>query len=465
MGLVAQIRDTALAALPADRKTEFEQYLTPESVASQAVSLFTPTPFPVRILDFGAGTGILGAETAIYSPSGSSVTAVELDRQLAALAGQTLDHVGVEHEVLCEDALSVTLDPVFDRVILNPPYKKIAPVSLATESGYVPVSNLYTAFLVCAISALKPGGECVAIIPRSWMNGEYFAAFRTWLFGVCSIDVMAVYGSRQDHFRDSNVLQEIMLLKLSKRAQGSLVMVYDGISPSDDLQTVEHVEASLNDLLVGGSRILRVRRQSSRLAGLPTLAESGLWVSTGKLVWFRNRDILLSEPEEDSLPLYWSDNTAQLEAEHPVSGSRREQWVSNNAYERHVVLPVGSYCLVNRFSSKEQRHRVMPSLLTSTVPFVADNKLNYVHQGTSRNTIPLDTELAAGLTLWLASSLVDDWYRQVSGSTQVNATDLRELPTPSKKTLTRIAQKLPLNAKPSQENIDHVISQILEENS
>ena len=89
MGLVAEIRDAALAALSVDRKTEFEQYLTPENVARQAVSLFTPDVNPVRILDLGAGTGILGAETAVSSAQGSSLTAVEIDGQLAALADQT----------------------------------------------------------------------------------------------------------------------------------------------------------------------------------------------------------------------------------------------------------------------------------------------------------------------------------------------------------------------------------------
>lgn len=462
MGLVAEIRDAALAALSVDRKTEFEQYLTPENVARQAVSLFTPDANPVRILDLGAGTGILGAETAVSSAQGSSLTAVEIDGQLAALADQTFEHVGVTHQVVCSDALSVLLEPVFDRVILNPPYKKITPISLATESGYVPVSNLYAAFLVRAVCALRPGGECVAIIPRSWMNGEYFAPFRKWLFSVCSIDVIAVYGSRQDHFKDSSVLQEIMLLKVSKRRQCSVVSVYNGIAPLDDLRNKGHRDAILDDLLVGSSRILRVQVQDALLASLPTLAESGLWVSTGKLVWFRNRDILLDRPARDALPLYWPDNAGSLEASHPLMRSRREQWVDEKAYGRHVVLPVGSYCLVNRFSSKEQARRVMPSLLSSTVPFVVDNKLNYVHQGTSRNTIPLDRELAVGVTMWMSSSLVDAWYRQVSGSTQVNATDLRELPIPPRHALLDIARCLPVKDNPSHENVDRVITTVLE---
>ena len=91
---------------------------------------------------------------------------------------------------------------------------------------------------------------------------------------------------------------------------------------------------------------------------------------------------------------------------HPVKCDR-EQWVIDKADTRNVVLPAGSYCLVNRFSAKEQHHRIYASYLHSGVEFVADNKLNYVHQGTSRQTIPLDDKAARGLTLWLSSSIVD----------------------------------------------------------
>lgn len=462
MGFVVQMRDNALKSLPADRKAKFKQYLTPENVAHQAVSLFTPNTNPVRILDLGAGTGILGAETALQSAQSSSLTAVEVDERLATISNQTLKHIGITHEVIHGDALSISLDPIYDRVILNPPYKKIPPIRMATNSGYVSVSNLYAAFLVRAICALKAGGECVAIIPRSWMNGEYFTPFRKWLFSNCSIDVIAIYRSRKDHFKDSNILQEIMLLKVSRARQSCTVSVYNEITPLDNLRTSKHRVSTLSNLLAGPRQILRIQTQDSLLENFPTLAESGLWVSTGKLVSFRNRDLLLNKPVESSLPLYWTDNTNSLVAIHPNIESRHEQWIDAKAHERHVVLPAGSYCLINRFSAKEQTRRVVPSLLTSKVPFVIDNKLNYVHQGTSRSTVPINQQLAAGLTLWMSSKLVDDWYRQVSGSTQVNATDLRELPIPPKQALLSIAERLHIEDKPTYEYIDRVINAVTE---
>ena len=171
---IAQIRNEAAAALSPERKQQWEQFLTPAPVAEQAAGLFTPAVEPVRILDLGSGTGILAAMVAAHAPAGSGVTAIEQDTDLAKASEVSIRQVCDDVEVIAKSVFDVLLDDRFDRVILNPPYKKISPVTIPTASGGVKITNLYTAFLVIAIQALAERGECVAIIPRSWMNGEYF---------------------------------------------------------------------------------------------------------------------------------------------------------------------------------------------------------------------------------------------------------------------------------------------------
>lgn len=456
---IAEIRNEAAASLSPERQQQWEQFLTPMPVAEQAMSLFTSTDKPVRILDLGSGSGILSAVTAKQSARGSSVVAIEQDADLARASEASLRQVCDNVEVINKSVFDVLLDAQFDRVILNPPYKKISPTVIATSSGGVKVTNLYTAFLATAIQALDEGGECVAIIPRSWMNGDYFKDFRKWMLNECSLDALAVYGSRQEHFKDMNILQEIMLVKVSKRSQVKKVTVYADASPVEPLEQQPHESVALKALLMGRDRIVRIQQQDPRLSGFKTMADQGLWVSTGKLVWFRNRDVLSNVEKPDGHPLYWSDNQNGVVTVHPVKCDR-EQWVIDKADTRNVVLPAGSYCLVNRFSAKEQHHRIYASYLHSGVEFVADNKLNYVHQGTSRQTIPLDDKAARGLTLWLSSSIVDEWYRQVSGSTQVNATDLRQMPCPSKTQLSALADSLPVSNDVSQSRIDETIGRL-----
>lgn len=163
----AEIRDHAAATLSPETQQRLEQFLTPAPVADQAASLFTPTHQPVRILDLGSGTGILAAAVAERSADDSSVVAVEQDANLAADSERTLFQVCHNTKVINASVFETLLDPVYDRVILNPPYKKISTIRIPTSAGDVKVTNQYTAFMVYAIQAMADGGECVAIIPRS----------------------------------------------------------------------------------------------------------------------------------------------------------------------------------------------------------------------------------------------------------------------------------------------------------
>jgi adenine-specific DNA-methyltransferase len=72
----------------------------------------------------------------------------------------------------------------YSRAILNLPYKKIGASSeyrLLLRDVGIETVNLYTAFLGLVVAPTKPGGEIVAIIPRSFCNGMYFRPFQKWL--------------------------------------------------------------------------------------------------------------------------------------------------------------------------------------------------------------------------------------------------------------------------------------------
>jgi adenine-specific DNA-methyltransferase len=54
----------------------------------------------------------------------------------------------------------------------------------------------------------------------------------------------------------------------------------------------------------------------------------------------------------------------------------------------------------------------------------------------------LEPSLARGLSAYLNSTAVDQYFRQFNGHTQVNATDLRNLPYPSATELRRMGVNL-----------------------
>ena len=65
-----------------------------------------------------------------------------------------------------------------------------------------------------------------------------------------------------------------------------------------------------------------------------------------------------------------------------------------------------------------------------------ENHLNYLHA----DGRGLDSQLALGLTVWCNSAWLDRAFRQWSGHTQVNATDLRRLPCPRRDQVLRLAE-------------------------
>ncbi len=98
--------------------------------------------------------------------------------------------------------------------------------------------------------------------------------------------------------------------------------------------------------------------------------------------------------------------------------------------------------VLRRFSAKEEQRRITAAVLLEKMfdtDFIAlENHLNYLYRpgGT------LSYEEAVGLAAFLNSSLVDRYFRIISGNTQVSATELRNLPLPSQEQIVRIGKQI-----------------------
>src|SRR5690606_21619466 len=102
-----------------------------------------------------------------------------------------------------------------------------------------------------------------------------------------------------------------------------------------------------------------------------------------------------------------------------------------NAATEKWLYPTGYYCIVRRFSAKEERRRVVASVVCpdsfSGAPVLGfENHLNVFHE----KKCGLPKELAFGLAVFLNTTAVDETLRRFSGHTQVNATDLRSIRYP-----------------------------------
>lgn len=430
----ATARIDAIRATSEEKRRALAQHLTPPETATFAASMFSDLNVDqlfVRCLDLGAGSGILSiALYERYDGHIGELEAVESDVALATVCEAELASVGVPHNLTLGDALTDAPEGPFDRIILNPPYKKMA--ANDARQGCLPCrsANLYSAFVAIGLSRLADDGELVAIVPRSWMNGEYFAPFRRYVFGGFSLDWVHIYGSRKEVFADTDVLQETMIVRFSRRKQSDVIVVTQSVGKDDEVNRREY---AASDLIDPETFVVRIApKDNGKVTG--TISSVGFCPSTGKVVDFRNRERIYSDrPDwDDVYRLIYAGNFSSGTLEHPLAIGKPQWYRADDDVSRRQLTQPGFYVVVKRFSSKEERRRVVAYPLAADEPVGIENHLNFIHMGKPREVVPFESEtLACGLALWLNTTFIDEWFRDVGGSTQVNAGDIKTMPCPS----------------------------------
>lgn len=442
-------------------KARLGQFLTPAVTASFMADCFPDGQGECRLLDAGAGIGSLAAaflerrRREGFGFAKIALDAFEIDSTLHPALKETLAALavpGFSYRVRDEDFVLAACDALagglfssgcgpYTHVILNPPYRKIHSQSahrLALRRAGIETVNLYTAFVALALALTVPGGQVVAIVPRSFCNGPYYRAFREFLFARAALRRIHLFGSRTQAFRDDGVLQENLIIHLERDGvQGDVLVSTSSDDRFDDLalethaferivhvhdpQRVIHVPASL--ALGGVDWPAHCRHE---------LSELGVDVSTGPVVDFRVRVYLREQPGAGDVPLLYPAHFNDGRLVWPLADNRKPNAIACTDATERALYPVGHYCVVRRLSSKEEKRRivtgvVVPRILRGVERVGFENHLNVFHA----RKRGLSAALARGLAAYLGSALVDAQFRRFSGHTQVNATDLRRLRYPS----------------------------------
>lgn len=134
----------------------------------------------------------------------------------------------------------------------------------------------------------------------------------------------------------------------------------------------------------------------------------------------------------------------------------------NNKDTAKWLYPNGFYCVVKRFSSKEEKRRVVANLVTPNdfrnYPMLGfENHLNVFH--IDKSSLP--DALASGLMVYLNTTAVDAHFRRFSGHTQVNATDLKQMKYPSREALIKLGEWALKQKIITQENIDSQFGKLI----
>lgn len=482
---------------PRSRQQELGQFLTATPVADFMASMFEPLPRTVRLLDAGAGAGSLTAAfvsrccqkrdgvraivATLYELDGEILEALTATMRacenLCSEAGIRFSYTIHAADFIQEMSARLAGDlfgsraPDFDAAIANPPYRKISTDSAerrALRSVGVETSNLYTGFIALIQRLLAPGGQLVGITPRSFCNGPYFRPFREDFLSQLELRRIHVFESRQAAFRGDGVLQENIIFHAVKGHNQPRELTISSSSGEHGDQITETI-LPFSEIVHprDAERFIHIPSTASHATAKETIGELsnslatlGLTVSTGRVVDFRLKEALRKAPERGTAPLIYPCHFNGGTVHWPKLEARKPNAILNNAETRPWLVPSGVYLLTKRFTSKEERRRLVACLFdpdqveAEWVGF--ENHLNYIH-ASGRG---LERTLAVGLYAFLNSTVVDQYFRRFSGHTQVNATDLRTLAYPDRDTLQAMGREI-RSLDLSQDKIDQLVTKHL----
>ena len=470
------------------------QFFTGSIVSDYMASLVNkPKSKTIRILDAGAGTGILAASTALrcLGLGCKTVHAVlyELDSEAMPNLEQTLKIVqntfsqqrGIfTFEIRCEDFVLTRPDKdkniqAFDVSVINPPYFKYrvkdSPYAKASADLYHGDPNIYASFMAVVMAAMKNGGQMVTITPRSFTNGLYFKGFRSYLLTQSALDLIHIFKHRGKVFRndDSAVLQENIICRFVKGLAKEAAIVRSSDCDAR-INEADHEQYPL-ELIIDPSndhQIIRIPESAYEASILrqaetfPTTFEgAGYFISTGRVVEHRTREYITEETDApNSVPLYRPHNVTPLTARWTGNHKKDVSFMLNERHEKHTVENE-TFVLLKRFSSKDEKRRLVAGVHLASAHACEvigfGNKTNYIGLSGGKLTIAE----AYGLAAIFNSSFMDKYFRCISGNTQVNATEIRVMKFPTRdkvKEIGKHAQKLKVTET---SEIDLIVNPVL----
>lgn len=462
--LIVENTERFMNLVPKGKRKKYGQFFTNVTTAQYMASLFDfdMTKLQIDLLDAGAGTGILSAAVVqrlldvgytghihIICYETDPLVLPLLQENLTIMASRATVSFTIKNEnyitsqFFGTDSFFKEDENNYDYVIGNPPYLKIS--KDAAEAKSMPAvchgaPNLYFLFWAMGVYNLKQGQELVYIVPRSWTSGAYFKKFREYLFNNCIITDIHLFESRDKVFDGESVLQETIIVKVKKTTQRpSIIRITT--SATSDFSDVKCFTTSYETVVAKNQYVYLVtnKDEADVLQKInhfnKTLPELNLKMQTGIIVDFRTKEVLRNELEEGSYPLLYSQH---------IKGGRVE-WPQGKEGEVIKTDRIGylqensDFLLVKRFTSKEEERRLQCGIYLKQ----EYAQFAYISTQNKVNFIKCDSPcITYGLYVLLNSTLYDCYYRILNGSTQVNSTEINQMPIPERAIIEKMGREL-----------------------
>lgn len=475
---------------PVDKKKLGQYFTSPEvsKFMASLINLETLPEIPFKILDAGAGMGILSAAAALEclerGITNIHVEAYELDPLATDYLKMTYD--SLSEYFTSKDAIfsyrintdDFVLNPPYQNdslnnfhlSVINPPYYKYSSneshYSKATQSFYKGNPNIYASFMAITLASLKPNGQLIVIVPRSFTNGLYFKGFRNYMIENSSLERIHIFVKRNEVFKDVQVLQENIICNFIKKKQSSQTM----ISSSNSILDINRNEIRTYDTSVvidssNEQNIIRIPENKEQCdileiaENLPTtFSGAGYFISTGPVVEFRTKDFHTTDLK-GAVPVIRPHNFNHVKILWDGTHKKDLAFNLNGKFESHLVKNK-IYILLKRITSKDEHRRLVANVYLPNAKHQLlgiSNKINYLGLQNGE----LSIEEATGLSAFLSSTFMDQYFRCISGNTQVNANEVRLLKFPERVALKSLGEKILKSNAKSQDKIDKLALEII----
>lgn len=483
-----------LEDMPKSVRKKKGQFFTSLETAKYMAELFDTTLLPenVSVCDPGAGTGILSAAiidrlNKIPSVKTIDLTCYETDTDVQKLLIKNLELMKsmsakpLEYKLITEnyllsqqhdfegDLLAEKNPTKYDLIIANPPYLRVMrddAQALAMPTVVHGAPNLYFLFASMSLFNLKSESEMVYIIPRSWTSGAYFMRFREYLLKYGKLIQIHLFVSRDKVFKEEEVLQETMIIKVKKTSRKPKEVLITSSQSNNDFNEITSINVPYESVVAGKDLYVFLPTCPKEMDVIRkihtyqhTLPEEGIRMRTGIVVDFRQWGELRKEPDEHTVPLFYSQHIRNGRVNHNPSGKEFD-WIVDE--KPSLIQKNKNYVFCKRFTAKEERRRLQCGVYKASdfpeYTFIGtQNKINYVDLVDGSD---MDLATTYGIYTLLNSTLFDIYYRVLNGSTQVNSTEVNSIPVPPVQLIKEMGEKLMESGDLTTESCDNIMKEV-----
>lgn len=486
---IIELTNLYIENMPKKERKKYGQFFTSMETARFMASLYEHPAGKscIKVLDAGAGSGILSCAFIEWIEQFDYISEIDLvcyenDENVLEVLKENLEYCKknsikkIKYDIKTENYITSqyldfnsmiggnTNPPKFDYVIGNPPYMKIpknAPEATAMPEVCYGAPNMYFIFAAMGLFNLKDNGEMVYIIPRSWTSGAYFKRFRQYFLTQGKLEHIHLFVSRNKVFDKEDVLQETIIIKVRKTNKNPEEVKITSSKSNKDFDEITSLTVPYSLVVSGEDYYVYLVTNNEEVDVLErlhrfnrTLPDIGVKMKTGLTVDFRNRDILRDDEEDGAIPLFYSQHIKQGTVHFPIQ--KEHEYVVTD--QRGLMQDNKNYLFVKRFTAKEEPRRLQCGIyLAKNYPqyekISTQNKINFIDGLLGE----MSECLVYGLYVLFNSTLYDEYYRILNGSTQVNSTEVNSMPVPDIEIIQEMGRKLMKTKDLSESSCDLIL--------